>query len=95
MYMYATTKQEGLQRAYLKMRSIYRLMLKAGTSDAWNIVITSFIFDPLINFSFFRMDLSKTEETTDKTRGVLVADSSNIPTAMNTMASSATVPMFN
>lgn len=67
--MYATTKQELLQFEYLKMRSIYFLMLKAGTSDPWNIVMTSFIFDALTNFSFFWIDLSRIEERTDKTRG--------------------------
>ena len=70
-YTCATTKQEGLQAEYLKMRSTYCRMLTGGGLKPWNIVTTSLICVFSIRISFFWTDLSRSEERSIKTLGVL------------------------
>lgn len=82
-YIYATTKQEGLQFEYLKILSIYCLILNAGTLDPWKIVITSFWLDAFNPFSFFWMHFSSAEDKIARIRGgpgtPLLSNSSRTP----------------
>lgn len=68
-YTCATTKHDGLQLEYLKIRSMYLRTLRAGALKPWNTVTTSSTCFVSNSISFLWTDLSRTEERSDKTRG--------------------------
>lgn len=69
MYTCATTKQDGLQREYLKIRSTYSLMVSVGALEPWKTVITSLVCVLSSNVSFIWTDLSRCDEISDRTFG--------------------------
>lgn len=73
IYMFASTKHDGLHFEYLNIRSIYICMLNSGARSPWKTVTISLALVTSIDFSFFWTTLSRCEHKDDNTSGKVEA----------------------
>jgi len=82
---YPTTKQEGLQLVYLKMRSKYLAMLIPGALSPWKMVSFLGLKTPaageFANCSFLVTSRSSTEARTGNTLGISLSRGVGLPSS--------------